>query len=219
MKHQVMRKRLFMESLVTLGGLAVASIVLFLLISMHEEYQAENLNMKTSESVLSNELASLNDKYTKIQKNHELYDEAKQKNQSERLATNPDMVSGMLRRYGARYGLKNITLEVSAPKEIDNPQYKKKTAMMRYHEVLITCDALTDEDVYKLIESIQKDFTGSVKITSLELAREQKVTNEILIDIASKGHMRMVGVKLKFNWFGISPIDIPEANGGKPNAG
>ncbi len=216
MKYQIIRKRLLVESLFMGGGLALGVGALFLLMSLHDEYQSDNLSLQTTMTQFNNEMASLNDKYTKIQKNHDVYEEAKRKNDSEELLTSDEKILKILRNYRSKFRLK-IDLNMSASKKIDSPVYAKKSAVMTYNEVTLNIEAMTDQDIYHLINALQADFPGAVKVTSLTVTRESKVSKEALITIADKGHVTLVTAKLIFNWFGIEPVEAPESTEGKPN--
>ncbi|MFO0388622.1 MAG: hypothetical protein ACK502_02735 [Alphaproteobacteria bacterium] len=218
MKYQTIRKRLLVESLAIVGALALGAGVLLLLISMHDEYASENLSLQTKVTEQANELASMNDKYTRIQNNHDLYEEAKRESQNDQLSVSKEIIVKLLREYRKKYGIEDVSVDMSTLKQPANPVYTKKTAHISYSEVTLKMEALTDEDVYQFIAAIYQGFPGAVKITNIKVTRENKFSKEMALQIAKDGHARLVSAEVKFNWFGIEPIDPADGTGGKPNA-
>ncbi len=218
MKYQIVRKRLLVESLAVVGALILGTGILFLLISMHDEYAGENLSLQTKLTQQANELASMNDKYTKIQKHHDIYEEAKRKSQSDQLSVSKEIIVKLLREYRSLYGVKDVDIDMSTSKQPVSPVYTKGTARISYSEVSLTMEALTDEDVYNFVSAVYQGFPGAVKITSIKLKRENKFSKEMALQIANDGHAKLVSAEVKFNWFGIEAIEPADGTGGKPNA-
>lgn len=218
MKYHVIRKRLLIESLAVIGLLALGAGVLLLLISMHDEYATENLSLQTQVTQQANELASINDKYTRIQKHHDIYEEAKRKLQNDQLSVSKESVVKLLREYRNQYAIKDVSVNMSPPKQSASPVYTKKTARISYSEVSLGMEALTDEDVYKFIGTIYQEFPGIVKITNIKVTRENKLSKEIALQIAKNGRAPLVSAEVKFNWFGIETLDSADDAGVKPDA-
>lgn len=206
-----MQKRLLMEGLVTVGGLVVAGAVIWVLSSFHDDLTQENLALQTQVASLNNEFSSLGNKYNKVQQNFNVYQEASLKQANDELAVNRDLIRKLLQSYTARFHLKNMSLNMARTQNVTESAYKRPTAAMAYSMVDISFDALSDEDVYALIDAIQREFSGKVKFYEMTLTRQSKLTKEHLLQIAESGHSKLVSASLKFIWFGIN-AESPEAD-------
>ncbi len=217
MKHQIVRKRLLMETMMIMGGLCVGGVTAYYLDVLHGEYEQQNIALQTQVATLNNEMTSLNDKYLKINKNHAIYEEAKEKQAKEGLAVNSELIRRLFAGYNTRYYLKNLSLQMSPVQEITDAPYKRSTSALIFSEINVSVDALTDQDIYKLIQSIQKDLSGVVRMSKITVTRQNRLTGNIAKDIVEKGEIKMVSASLKFMWLGIRPIEATQQAVKAPN--
>jgi hypothetical protein len=210
MKHQVIRKRLLVETLVITGICVVAITGVYFLSMLHEDFQQQNISLQTQVTSLNNEMTSLNDKYVKIRANHDVYEEAKAKSATDQLSINRELVRRLFINYNTKYFLKNPVLQVGPIMEVADPPYKRNNSTMIYSEINISVDALTDEDIYRLIQSIENDFTGAVKMTRLVVTRQSRLNAEVAKNIIERGDVKMVTATMRFLWLGIRSAEAQQ---------
>lgn len=217
MKNQIVKRKLLIECLAIVIGLLVLSAALYFLSIWYDDKEQENRMLKTQEVSLQNEMQSLNNKYTSWRENNGVYQEAVNRSNKGDLTPNRNTIRSLFARYNDEFRLKNVSLQMAPIIDVPDPSYKRNTANMLYSEVAVDLEALTDLDVFRLIEAIEKDFAGKVKMLSVKITRSQPVSPDVLKQISMEGSAKMVTANLRFLWIGISQVeDKPKE---KTNAG
>lgn len=203
MKNKHLKKRLLLESLAFIAVLGVLGGALNYLIGMHEEQERDNNTVNTQLTALRNELQALDGKYNGWRQNNALYETAIKKKKQGRLMPDRAQIRSLFTRYNEQFMLSETSLQMQPLQELEGAEYKRPTANMVYSVVTVSFNALNDLDVYRLIQAIEKDFSGAVKMRSVSITKRNKASKEILASISQTGPLDMVAATITFFWVGI----------------
>lgn len=211
MKYQEIRKKLIVEASVVVAIFAVMGGGVFYLNMVADDYQQEKSQLEAQLAQVTNERQALQNKYEKIQGNTSLYREVIEENAADRLSISRQLLRKKVNDFKARYFLNDLTLNMSPVQEMTGNQYRYNSAVLVASELTANFDALTDEDIYSLVQALQDELSGTLKITQFTVSRVSKVTDESLRSIARNGQYSMVKGNIRFTWFGIKPLE-PDLN-------
>lgn len=207
MKYQEIRKKLIVEASVVVAIFAVLGGGVFYLNMVADDYQQEKSQLEAQLAQVTNERQALQNKYEKVQGNTSLYREVIEKNAADRLSISRQLLRKKVNDFKARYFLNDLTLNMSPVQEMTGNQYRYNSAVLVASELTANFDALTDEDIYSLVQALQDELSGTLKITQFTVSRVSKVTDESLRSIARNGQYSMVRGNIRFTWFGIKPLE------------
>jgi hypothetical protein len=216
MRYDSLKRQVLLETGIVTAVMVVLLAIVYLLASIRDDYVANNQSSQRILDALDAEFNTLKGKYSFIQQNSTLYEEVKKKQEAGQLSINRGMVLEKFNQYKAQYGLSNLRLSVSPIQDIKDPQYVRKTSAVSSSEVSVELDTLSDERVYELLDAMQQELPGVCKITRLTLSRDHRMDDELLNTLRQKGTYPLVKTAIKFTWYSINPIEVPEI---APNAG
>jgi len=217
MKHQELKARLIKQTL-AIGGLLIGlAVIIGGLLMLSDDFQQANDTLKNDVAALTAEGNTLQEKYTKVQQNISLYQEAMARSEAGRLTINHQSVGDSFNRLNDKFYLSNLHLTMSGINEVKSADFKSKNAVIVSSEVSVTFQAISDEYVYWMLDQMQQDLAGSARLTKLTLKRGGPVTDEVLHGIIQKGTFALVNAEMKFLWFGVKPVDAkaPDADATK----
>ena len=203
----------------TLAVLLVLGAVVFLLASIRDDYVENN---ELAQRVLGNievEYNQIQSKYTFIKQNADLYARVKKKNENGLLTIDRQSILEIFNQYKTQYNLTNLRLSVSPITDINQPQLQKPSHKVASSDVSIQLEALTDERVYKMLDSMFDDLSGMPRINSISLIRDKPINAEVLNTLRQKGYYPLIRGNIQFKWYSINPIEAPDSLGVVPNAG
>ncbi len=211
------KKRLLLHSgagvvlLAALGGLAY-----FVMIT-GDEYIQEKQTLENAVNTVNNEISTLRAKYAKVQGNTKLYQEMLRKTAENKLDLDRQVMRDRLDAYRSEYYLSSLTLAVDPIQESKTARGVSSTVVSS--EVSVSFGALTDADVYDMMQSMQRTLPGEIRVTAFNIRQEGKVDNAAIANIAKGGDTAFVRGDIKFTWFGIRTLDKTpkDPNAQKPN--
>jgi hypothetical protein len=212
MKFAILRKQLMVESALAVAVLAVIGGGTYFIDTVLADYTSRRNAAQAQVSAVTNETNGLREKFIRIQKDKGLYERVMTLSNSDMLSHTPAVVNVKLKEYQDQFGLK-WTIDTSTLKPaLEDAAYKKKTHAINLREGVFKIDsALSDEDVFQVMQLIQRDFPGAVSYRSLMISREATVSDATLRTITQTGTFPLVRAELKFDWYGIDPVDPEEA--------
>ncbi|MDX1975309.1 MAG: hypothetical protein SFT92_06495 [Rickettsiales bacterium] len=209
MKHKETQKKLLQESGVFLAVLVVLSGLSYFLNVLSDDYAKEinELERQTTETVM--EANKLKDQFLKVQANSGLYREAMQKILGEQLSiSNRQAIRVKFEELKTRFFLSNVRLTVSAVQDVPGHNYKSLKDAVVKSEVVISADALTDEDIYSFMDALQTELPGITQVNQFSITRASRPTDAALRNIVDTGQFLLVSSNIKFNWFGLKDLGI-----------
>ncbi|NBO18985.1 MAG: hypothetical protein EBV03_07135, partial [Proteobacteria bacterium] len=192
MRYEPLKRQVLIETGIAAAVLTVLVAIVFLLASIRDDYINNNQSSKRILDTIDGEYNALKTKYSFIQQNAQLYEEVKKKQESGMLSINRQSVLDKFNQYKTQFSLSNLRLSVSPIAEMKDGQYRKKTSLVTSSEVSIELEALTDERVYEMLETMQQELSGFSRISRLTLARERKLDDDVLNAIRTKGVFPLV---------------------------
>lgn len=218
MRYQELRKKLLTEGTVVAALLMVMGGGLYFLDSMHDNQISQNRTLESQLNAVTNEMNGLREKYIRVQKDGVLYQKIMTMDASDQLSLDSRAFSSAFADFRKRYNLvMGYSGTDSAP--LEDPKYKRASSLIEARNVTVNFKALSDEDVYELIQAIQKELPGSTKITSLKLNKVSRLTDQSLRAITKSGAYTMVDGTMDFIWYGIAPSDPNLAKEAKKTRG
>lgn len=211
MKATDLKKRLIMETVIYASILGVMGAIALSLDTMSTSYDSQAQSLQSQSNQVTNEMMQLREKYDKVQKNSQLYEEMQKKSANDGLVINRDAVRAKFDDYKARFFLNNVHLTMQAVQDVSLPGAvagAKPKSTMQQSEVSVTFDALNDEDVFGLLQAVESEFSGATKVTKFSIKRANKVTDSVLNEITKSGQAAMVQGELKFVWYGLKPQEV-----------
>lgn len=200
-------------ALLVLGGLT------YFLDDYNTGYTAETVEMNKQVEQKTDETKKLRAKYTKVQKNADLYGEYLKQSQNGGLSVDRSVVAARLNEIAAKYYVIGKTT-VSKTEELKDEKYKMPTSVVVSSEVKLPFEALTDEDIYAFIQAIDQEMPGIVRFRKFTIKRESKVTDQVINTIIKEGKYKLVSGELNFLIQGIRPVEpaaVAPVNNAKPN--
>ena len=161
--------------------------------------------MQSQEAAINSEVSTLKAKYDKIQKSTDIFNEVSQRMTNDTLNITRQALHKKFDQYKAQYYLSEAHFTMTALEEIKEKTPRKTNVVVR-SDVVLDFSALSDEDVYGFLQSLQQDLPGAVKVTNMMLTRTNKVTDDQLRAIADRGRASMVKANIKFTWYGIKSL-------------
>jgi hypothetical protein len=218
MKYEDIKRKLITETSVAVVTLVVLSGGLYFMITMFDNFTKEKGDLQTQVASATNERQTLENKYQKIQQNMDLYRELMDKSENDGLLVDRQTLRAKIEDFKTRYFLNDLSITMGAVKEMTGPLYQYKSSQMVASELTVDFDALTDEDIFSFLQSLQNELPGGLKISQFNIMRNSKITDEALRAIAKNGQYSMVKGQAKFTWMGIKSLETEAAPGSKKAA-
>lgn len=216
MLYQDIQKKLIIETTVILTVLSVFSGCTYFLTSVSEDFVQKKDVLTAQLATTTNEKQSLQDKYSKLQSNYELFEEIQARYASDQLSVSRQFLRKKVNEFKPRYFLNDLSLTMAPTQEMAGGKYRYNTGVIVSSELSVNFDALTDEDIYSLIQAMDKEFSGSVRVTRFSITRERKVTDDSLREIARNGQYSMVKGSMQMGWLGIKSFETAAPPGRNP---
>lgn len=204
MKHQVVRQKLLKEGAVLLAVIVVMGGGAFYASLMVEDYEQQKRTLENEVNTITNQMNNLREKFNKVN-NAKIYEEIEKKNSRNELAIDRQAIKKKFDDYRGTYFLDNLSLTVDPPQE--SASGKRANSAIMTSNVQVTFDAVNDEHVYRLIDAMENELPGVVRMTLVNIGRQGKLTEEELRALAKNGRIALVRGELRFTWLGIKNID------------
>lgn len=217
MKAQLLKKKLILECAVFAACIALLSALTYFVDTMHGEHEVKRGTLQSQVASVTNEMNGLREKYIRIQKDKDLYQKVMEMSNNDTLTTNTGLADIKMRQYNKEFNFTKLAFKSAPGKILEDAKYKRPTSIIVPRDASITFEGVSDEDVYTLMQVIESDFPGAVKINGFSVARISALTDESLRTITKNGSYSLVSGQILFTWLGIQPAD-PEA-AKKPGSG
>jgi len=207
MNYKDVKKQLLKETVLVVVVLGALSGGVWYLGSISDDYERQKSASESQAVALNSQVTSLREKYEKIQKNSDVYNEVVSKSAGDGLNINRQVLRKKFDMLKAQYFLNKAKFIMGAVEELKGAKFKSTSNTVVDSEVSIECEAISDEDVYNFIQSLQQELPGVIRMTEFSITRLNRVTDDALRQIAEKGQYSLVKAELKFVWYGIRTQD------------
>ncbi|NBX02739.1 MAG: hypothetical protein EBR02_01465 [Alphaproteobacteria bacterium] len=216
MKQKRLKNRLALEALVTAFFLSFLWGIIYLLADALEESLAQERNLEIEVQQIETEMRALQTKFDNTQKNMDMYREAIAKNPEDGSFISRQDIQEKFNQYKTRYMMNGLRLTMTSRKDSSDAKYKVGLMVVASSNLTLTFDTLMDENVYAMLDNVQKDFIGIPKITSVKLTRSEDVSPKVLEGIAEQGSYPLIKSEVKIELLGIKPIESAKSNANAP---
>lgn len=212
MRYQDIKRKLIAESSVILAVFCVLGALTYYIGAILDEHAMSKSQLESQVAAITGERSTLQQKYSKIQTNADLYRLVMDKYETEGLSLSRKLLRRQINEFKPRFLLNSLKLNVAPSTVVQGGDYRRGNNVISASEVIVSFDALTDEDIYDMIKAMHEEFSGSLKINSFFITRENRVTDENLRALAQDGKLTMVRGEMKLTWFGIEPAEGTNAD-------
>lgn len=212
MKQDELTKQVVMEGALAAGVLLLLFGGIYYMNILRDDYENQTNVLRREAEVLMQETALLQDKFSRVRENASLYQQALEKQQQGKLSITRQGARDKFNQYNDEYFLGNLRLTMSGIEDMEGPQYTRKNGSIVSSEVNVNFEAISDEYVYEMINAMQQQMAGSIKITKVGLQRQRTLSDDILRLISQKGSFPLVVGEIKFQWLGMKSLNAEESN-------
>jgi hypothetical protein len=219
MRYEEVKKRLWTEGIVVAAVMSVLVGGSYYLTTVHENSAHQNKQLETQVNTIVATMNTLRNKFSAVQQNADLYQEILRKSASDQLNISREFIRKKFDQFKARYYLSSLRISMQ-PMQERAAKNKDSANVIVASEVKAVFFALTDEDVYSLLEAMQQEMSGAVKITEINLKRRNPLTDDAIASIRKTGQAQLVDGEILFTWLGIKSteagVDDVNATEAKP---
>jgi hypothetical protein len=212
MKYEVLLKQVVMEAALSVGVLMLMGGGVYYLGILADDYDTQTNVLRREALQLQQQTTELQTKFSKVRANADVYQEVLEKQGKGTLSISRQVARDKFNQYNDQYYLGNLRLTMSGIEELSGSQYKRPSGTIQASEVSVNFEAVSDEYVYDMINAMQQQLSGSVKLTRLSLQRQRTLSDDILRLISQKGSFPLVVGEVRFKWLGMKPLDAEENN-------
>src|SRR5688572_11739465 len=198
MKYNDLMKRVVTESGLIAGTALIAFGVLYFLGSMKDDYDTQINVLRREADVLEQETTSLQEKFSKVQQNADLYQEALEKQSQGSLSITRQGVRDKFNQFNEDYFLGNLRLTMSGIEALTGQKYQRTNGTIVASDVSVNFEAVSDEHIYEMINAMMLQLPGTAKITRISMQRQRTLSDDILRVISQKGSFPLVVCEVKF---------------------
>jgi len=207
MQIQQFKKRLIIEGSIYLTVIVVLSAGAYFLTGASSDYAETNNGIRNKIKTIETEFTSLQEKFNFVMQNADLYKEV-QKKQS---GISRQIMFEKFNQFRSQFDLSDLRLSVSPVQDMSDPKYKKSTSVVRLSNVTVELESLYDENVFELLNAMQRELSGICVFSRLQMSMEKPLDAGVLQAIGTKGTYPLIKAAIRFNWYSINSLDTNDA--------
>ncbi len=211
MKYDKLKRQSFIEAIVVVVVVLVLGAIVYLISAIDDDYDSSNKSLQKQVDAIDLEMNTLRGRFTNIQKNIDLYNEVKRKQEDGRLVINRQGVQEKFNQYKAQYGLNGMRMSVTQVQDVKDVIFKHKNSNVNFADVTVGFDVTIDQGIFQLVNSLRDELPGVCKLIRFNVTQQRPLNEETLLEIKQKGETALVKAEIRFVWFGINSIDPEKA--------
>lgn len=197
------RKALIKESVIFVVVIVIfAAAVFYLTIWRDELVQRKDAAGRAANQMLT-EKQGMDKKFTSVKANMGIYIESEAWIKRQGLFIDSQAVRDLFNYYQGPLFLKKMAVELQPIIDVTDPKFSQKNFVTTKALARVSLDALTDEDIYRLIRLMQKELPGFIKVTSLTMRKNGEITKEVISQVRREGAFAMITGEMNFEWYGL----------------
>jgi hypothetical protein len=205
MNSAPLRKTILKELGIFAGSALVLVGIIWYLMMLKDGFVTEADRVGKLAEQVRVEKTTMENKFTTVKTNLGEYEESKQWAESPGLFIDGQAVRDLFNIYQANLMLKKLAVEIQPVTESGGDP-KFMLAQMRTSGK-ITMTTTSDQEVYDLIDAMQRELPGFVKFTHFTITKDKTLTKEILAQIRREGSAPVMSTEIRFDWFGLRSND------------
>jgi len=216
MNAKLLKKRLFIESAAAVAVISIIGAGAWYMDTTNTNYAGETQTAEKEVNELTVQAKTLLDKFTRVQKNPQLFHDILQKKSRNELLPTRQAIRTAFNQFTTSYHLLTVHLSMGEIAPLKGSPYIRPTSNMVSSEVSAEFNAISDEYVYGLINAMDTQLPGVTKINKLTMSLDKPLSEAILREISQKGSYPLIKTKLSFSWIGIKPVEANDPNANAP---
>lgn len=197
-----------------LKELAIFSVILGLLGggvwylgSVHGDFMNQKDTAIRTANKLQAEKLAIETKFSAIKENMGTFEESQRWIASPGLYIDSQAVRDLFNYYQSILFLKKMSVEMQPVVNLTDAKYVRQHFVATKTNARVVIEATTDEDIYGLIQVMQSELPGFLKITSISTTKTKELSKEILAQIRKEGSHTLVTSEIGFDWYGLKSND------------
>ncbi len=213
-KARQLRRRFLTETGVMAAVLGVLGGGVWYLDGVSQAPTTESQTLEGQVNAITNEMRDLRSKFLRVQQEKSVYDEVVQNSVHGGLTINGQSLRDRFETFSGTGRFANLHVSMTPVQDTKDIRYRRKDATICSSNVQVTFEAMSDEDVYGLLQDIGQ-LPGASTITGFSLATNTALTEPVLQAIAEKGTYPVLKGQMKFSWLGIKAPEPAAAAAGR----
>lgn len=212
-KLKSLQKRLIKLTIVSFAVVGLLGAGAAAVYFWNADLQVEKAKSQSKLTSTRRDITAREEKAKEALRFQELYKEIQAKEGSAELESlNREVGQKWIAEVGNIHRLTALSGKFNAIRPVANPSFKRGSTEVILSEVDLNFSAMTDEDMIQFVEALYRDFPGYVKIKSLELKRNNDISDEALVGLASGRRPELVSGQMLFSWMGVKEVVAEEAS-------
>jgi hypothetical protein len=212
MKYDKLKRQVGVELGIMGGVLLVMAALIYVLISVLEDYETGNQGIQKQVDAIDLEMNTLRGRFSNIKNNIDIYEEISKKKAEGRLAINRQMALEKFNQFKTRYTLSSMRMTVSNAQEVKDGIFKRKNSNVNFSDVVVSFEVMSDENIFQLVDSLREELPGISKVVRMNMYRQRPFDDEVYRQVAQKGTYPLIKSEIRFIWFGINSTEPPAAS-------
>lgn len=205
------RKSILKESMVFMLLLGFFGGATYYLDLLNEDYAKEKDKVMAEANQLVSEKQNLETRFMQVKNGSGDYEEAQRWLKDPGLFIDSQALRELFNVYQTQFLLKKISVEMQPIMPMkDDPKYVRKNFIVTKSAVKVTIETLSDEDIYRFIQAMQKELPGFSKITDFSITRKSDISKQVTEEIYRTGTSSVISAEISFDWYGLQSTD-PES--------
>lgn len=203
-KYKNLRQKLVKTAIVTTVTASLLGAAAFGAYTWYSSVEQELRRAEGSVQSARNDLMSRQNKASEAEKYMGLYQQLIGDSEQEKLSD--------LNREKAQKWISSIAKELHMSKlegdfdpvtDIQAPEFKKTTLHGVNSKVRLTFGAMSDEQLYRFVQAIARDFPGYVRITRVNFEKKGEIDDAALVAAGRGNFPELVSGSIEFNWIAV----------------
>lgn len=192
---------IFTALIILLGG-----AIFYLTMLSNDLAQQKETASRVANQFLT-EKQGMDKKFNSVKNHMYIYNESQGWIRKQGLFLDSQAVRDLFNYYQNTLFLKKVTVELQPINDASDGKYGGKHFIATRTTAKVTLEAITDEDVYRLVRTMQNDLPGFIKITSMNFTKREPLTRDVLERIRREGYHTLVTGEMTFEWYGLRSPD------------
>ena len=205
MKFSTIRNALIKQTIVVIIVLGAVIAPVIYANSLNEEYDQKIISLKSEADTIAKNVSDLFREYNDATNMMMTYSDIQQKRENKMLTVNKLALRDVIVGTRSKYAFANLDVNMGEVKPREGGQSKLTTVMIEESPITINFNAMSDVDIFGLVEALQTAFVG-FNFTHMKLTLLKEVDNTVLLSIQQSGFEPLVNAKIDLVWAGLQAV-------------
>lgn len=200
MKIKRLRRNITINLLASFLLIIIAIGIFFYTINQDEVATQELNKIRTEASIIRGQTQDLESQGNDAKKYKETW-KTISNNKKNTQGIKMEEVNNTLNTLADKYGIYSPSLQVLLPENLESGVFQRKTLIVSHSSGTLNFETLSDVRALTFIADFFNKLPGYIVITSLEIGKLRKYSNEDFINISLGKNPGILRVKINFSWY------------------